>query len=359
MHCSRGETAWIPAFAGKTLPTRLCNSPAWRRIIAKQSYTQSEIGQIRAVIGSILSRSQSGSDEEHRQAEAAVVDGRCPPPLAPLWPLAAGNPGLFERLSLDPLPLTYSIYGFFPTAHEWVYGQDAPPSVTWEGRTRGLVALLNNGDAGLALKPMQSRREDEIAAIAADLEVGPRQHPTLPGFLTEDMAPGRFFTDLPTEQATPEFLHRIGRRLGMMLSALHRRGVCYNDATLSDPEGRSHLLVTGYGEAKLIDFGVSVLLDRHPDLAPEDVYNLLRTDPMFRVFRQMSPTPDDIRSLVGQYGRRLAAMSKDELLSRDLRFTEQGIRFAAERMAYAAPESPTPPGLTEEWLQRGFQEGYP
>ena len=288
------------------------------------------------------------SGEELQQAEAAVVEGRCPPALAPLWPLAVTNPTLFERMAAGPLALTYSIYGFFPIACDWVYGQGSPPTVAWEGRTRGPVALLDHGDARLVIKPKQSRREDEIAAIAAELGVGPRQHPTLPGFLTEDMAPGRFFTDLPAEQATPDFLYGVGQRLGTMLSALHGRGICYNDATLSDPEGRSHLLVTAGGDALLIDFGVSALLDRHPAVDPEDAYNLLRTDPMFRVFRSMSPTPADVRALVEQYRRRLAAMSMEELMSRDLRFTEQGIRLAAQRMG----EEVAPP------LQQGFREGY-
>ena len=73
-----------------------------------------------------------------------MVEGRCPPALAPLWPLAVTNPTLFERVAAGPLALTYSIYGFFPIACDWVYGQGSPPTVAWEGRTRGPVALLDH-----------------------------------------------------------------------------------------------------------------------------------------------------------------------------------------------------------------------
>ena len=98
----------------------------------------------------------------------------------------------------------------------------------------------------------------------------------------------------------------------------------------------------------LIDFGVSVLLDRHPRLEGEEVFNLLRTDPMFRVFRGMASSPEDIQGLVYDYGRRLAGTSKEGILSRDLRFTEQGIGFVAQRMGERVGAL----------VGAGFREGY-
>ncbi len=301
-----------------------------RRLTAPVSdgtYTAAEVEEIRREIASLENRPDIGE-----AAETAVAEGRCPPPLAPLWGLSSENPALFERLCGDAKALTYSIFGFFPKVYDWVYGQETPPAVTWEGRTRGLVALLDNADDGAAVKPKQSRREDEIAAIAGELGVGPGQRDSLPGFLCEDLVRGRFFTELPVETVAEEFWLEAGERLGRMLAALHGRGICYNDATFSDPEGRSHLLVDEDGGLTLIDFGVSVLLDRHPRLEGEEVFNLLRTDPMFRVFRGMASSPEDIQGLVYDYGRRLAGTSKEGILSRDLRFAEQGIGFVAQRM---------------------------
>ena len=308
------------------------------------TYTDAEVGNIRQVISGL----EQQTEGDRQQAEAAVGDGRCPTPLAPLWGLSEKHPELFERLAGDPRALTYSIFGFFPTAYEWTYEQGRAPSVTWEGRTRGLIALLDNGREGMAVKPKQSRREDEIAGIAGVLGVGPRQRDSLTGFLCEDLVRGRFFTELPVETADEESWAEAGRGLGRMLTSLHDRGICYNDATLSDPEGRSHLLVDEEGSVTLIDFGVSVLLDRHPHLEGEEVFNLLRTDPMFRVFRGMASSPEDIQRLVQDYGRKLAGTSKEEILSRDLRFTEQGIGFVSQRMGERV-------GAV---VGTGFREGY-
>ena len=316
-----GAGHWRRVFAGTGI----------RRLMPPVSggiYTAAEVEEVRRFIAGLESQAVG----EREEAEAAVVEGRCPPPLAPLWGLSVENPPLFERLCGDAKALTYSIFGFFPTVHAWVYGQETPPAVVWEGRTRGLVALLDNIDDGASVKPKQSRREDEIAAIAGELGVGPGQRESLTGFLCEDLVRGRFFAELPVETVAEESWLEAGHRLGRMLEALHGRGICYNDATLSDPEGRSHLLVHESGEMTLIDFGVSVLLDRHPRLEGEEVFNLLRTDPMFRVFRGMASGPEDIQRLVYDYGRKLAGTSKEDILSRDLRFTEQGIGYVAKRM---------------------------
>ena len=123
---------------------------------------------------------------------AAVLTGECPARLAPFWGLASDNSGLFEKLGRDRRLETFSIYGFFPVVHELVYLSDQTPEIAFYGRTRGRVAILKfselwgAGDGGLVVKPTQSRREGEIAHIAGELGVGPRQHLSLPGFITEE-----------------------------------------------------------------------------------------------------------------------------------------------------------------------------
>ena len=56
----------------------------------------------------------------------------------------------------------------------------------------------------------------------------------------------------------------------------------------SHPRGRSHLLVDSDGSCRIIDFGISLMLDQHPDLGREEVHNFVRTLPMYRVFRGMA-----------------------------------------------------------------------
>ena len=271
------------------------------------SYTDGELERLRAVIAGLRTLDAGAV----RETAAAVADGRCPPRLAPFWCLAENGPngadaeinaGLFQKLADDPLLPTYSIHGLFPGAYERIYGEGQRPALAFDGRTRGRVAIFKFNDReGLVVKPRQSHREGTIAQIAGAAGVGPQQYLSLEGFLTEELVPGLFFTDLPQETVTEETIYRIGRDLGGMLGRLHARQVYYNDATLSDPEGRSHLIVpTGYANqanaaannaaedgCRLIDFGVSVLLDNHPNLEPAEVYNLVRTTPEFRLFAGM------------------------------------------------------------------------
>jgi hypothetical protein len=198
------------------------------------------------------------------------------------------------------------------------------------------------------VRPIQNQREDEIAHIAGELGVGPRQHPSLPGFLTEELALGRFFTNLPPEQADAEAMYQLGRILGDMLARLHANQIFYNDATLSDPSGHSHLLVSSDGKCRLIDFGVSLLLDRHPQMGREEVYNFARTLPMFHILSRMGIDSAELGQFLDQYQQRLAHTSKAEIMARDLRFTQEGLRLAARRMGSDIIDP----------FQQGFKETY-
>ena len=228
-----------------------------------------------------------------------------------------------------PQVLTYGVYGFFPQAHKLIYVNPEGPTLSFDGRTRGRVALIQGSHQSLVIKPLQSQREDQVAKIAGELDVGPQQYPTVPGFLTEEFIPGQFFTQLQPEQTDSGSMYQLGRHLGRMLDHLHAHQIYYNDSALSDPDGRSHLLVSPDGSCRLIDFGVSLLLDRHPEIALEGVYNFVRTLPTFNLFSRMGPGSGAISQLVRQYRGQLAATSVDEIMARDLRFTEEGLRMAA------------------------------
>ena len=305
------------------------------------------------------------SEEEVRSTTAAVRQGRCPERLAAFWSLTASHGDdraefgrhLFRKLSSDPLLSSYSFYGLFPATYARIYLNGERPEIMFEGRTRGRVAILRFGDGdGIVIKPVQSAREDVIARLAGEGFIGPSQFPSLEGFLSEEWVVGRFFTVLTEEAVFEEAMYAIGERLGLMLAELHARQIYYNDATVSDPDGRSHLIIddkANFGggavpNCRLIDFGVSVLLDNFPDLGPEEVYNLVRTTPEFRLLSRMGLSGPEVRNFLAQYRRRLGSVSKEEILARDLRFTEEGLR----QTAWIFGESIVAP------FREGFHMGY-
>lgn len=315
-------------------------------------YSDDELVALRGCLASLRSLSLA----QRQGIASAVESGECPAHLAPFHPLLYEAPLLVGRLAGDPLLRQYGIWALFPGVYESIYRDGKRPAMLLDGRTRGQVAIFEYGEGkGLVVKPWQSGREAEIAQMAASAGVGPAQLPAPEGFLVEEFVPGVFFTDLPRPAPGDGTLYAIGLRLGEMLAALHSRGICYNDATLSDPEGRSHLLVShgkqdggGAPDCCLIDFGVSVLLDKFPDLEMEEVYNLVRTTPEFRLLSHMGMGGQDMGRFLAQYRQKLAASSPEEIMARDRVITEQGLRLVASRLGNEAVSA----------LKDGFDSGY-
>lgn len=274
--------------------------------------------------------------------DEAVTRGDCPQRLWPLWPLAQ-DADLWGRLLTDDRIERFSVYGLFPSVYSMVYGSKANgATIRYDGRTRGRVAIIGDGDTAVVTKPRQSSREPEIASIAGDLGVGAKQMPTIDGFISEEFIEGTFLTDLSMEEATPHLMRSVGLALADGLARLHDAGVCYNDATISDPDGRSHVIVRDDGSIRLIDFGVALLLENHPEnLTFEDAWNAARTDPMFRLFRQMAGDADEsaLGRFVADYGRRLAAQMVGEIQSRDWRIAEEGAAMISDRFSAEAADA--------------------
>ena len=278
----------------------------------------------------------------------ATMEVPVPEWMRPFWKLVDLEPELFVRLATDPWVETLSHYAFFPPVLEWRTQGRPVPGLRMTGRTRGPVAILRSGDEHLAIKPFQNSREDAIARIAASAGAGPEQLVSLPGYLAEQFAEGVFFTDLPQERRDPDTMRSVGLQLGGMLRRLHEAGVYYNDATLADPQGRSHIIVADDGRCTLIDFGVSLLLDRHPEYTREEVHNFARTLPMYRIFAGMADDRTEINDFLREYGRQMAQASRQDIMARDLKFAQQGLSIAAQRLGQhiIAP------------LRDGFLEAY-
>ena len=271
-----------------------------------------------------------------------------PEPLRVFWKLFDLDPPLFQRQCGDPWVQALSHYAFFPE----VYRRRRPgveiPALEVTGRTRGRVGILRFSDATLVIKPLQNSREDRIAKTARELDAGPLQRPSLPGYLTEDLALGTLFTELLPERWSYEMMESVGRSLGGIFRRIHDAGIYYNDASVADPEGRSHLYVDETGRCTLVDFGVSLLLDRHPDLSLEEVHNFVRTLPMYRVFAGMAGSRAEMTAFLEEYRGRLARASKEEIMARDLQFVGQGLSIAARRIG----------GENVEAVHDGFWAGY-
>ena len=278
----------------------------------------------------------------------ATMPAPVPEWMRPFWKLVDLEPELFIHLSIDPWVEALSNYAFFPPVLDWRAEGRPIPALRMTGRTRGLVAILQSGHYHLAIKPFQNSREDSIAAIAASVNAGPAQFPSLPGYLTEQYAGGVFFTDLPPERRDPDTMRAVGLQLGGMLRRLHNAGVYYNDATLADPEGRSHIIVAEDGGCTLIDFGVSLLLDRHPDYTREEVRNFARTLPMYRIFAGMADDRAEMNDFLREYGRQMAQATPRDIMARDLKFAQQGLSIAGQRLG----EHIIPP------LREGFLDAY-
>ena len=283
-------------------------------------------------------------------AEIMAVIGTSPPDwMRPFWKLSDLEPDLFVRVSKDRWVMALAQYAFFPTVLEWREQGRPVPGFRTAGRTRGPVGILQSGDDQLAIKPFQNSREDEIAAVAASVGVGPRQFPSLPGYLAEQFADGVFFTDLPAERRDPSTMRSVGRQLGGMLRRLHDAGIYYNDATLADPQGRSHLIVADDGGCTLIDFGVSLLLDRHPEYTREEVRNFARTLPMYRIFAGMADSREEMDGFLAQYAGQMARATRRDIVARDIKFAQQGLAIAGQKLG----QDIIPP------LRDGFLEAYP
>ena len=138
------------------------------------------------------------TSESIRERDAAVFAAQCPERLWPLWPVAQSDGALWKRLLDDERIARFSVYGLFPSAYPLAYAADGDDTTTirYDGRTRGRVAIIANESTAVVIKPCQSSREAEIAAIAGQLNVGPAQLPTIPGFISEEFVDGVFLTDV-------------------------------------------------------------------------------------------------------------------------------------------------------------------
>ena len=307
-------------------------------------YTEEEVKEIQE----LLSGKRILSDSEISMIKIEVDGKQIPNFLVSFLGLVATNQDLYKKISGDSRAKQYSLFGFFPESFDLAYGSETSPSISFESGNRGVIAIIKHPTKNIVIKPIQNSRENEIAGIAAELEVGPKQYTTLDGFLTEQFIEGDLFPRMQEDKRYTDSMYRIGRRIGDIFKKLHSREIYYNDTNLTDDLGRSHVIIPQTLSAVLFDYGVALKLDRHPNLSDEEVFNFARTTPPENMFLEVQPSKEKVDALVQRYRPKVQNMTQEQIMARDLEFIDEGLKFARFRLGAH---------IVEPFL-RGFKETY-
>ena len=279
----------------------------------------------------------------------ATMEVPVPEWMRPFWKLVDLEPELFIRLATDPWVETLSHYAFFPPVLEWRSQGRPVPGLRMTGRTRGPVAILRSGDEHLAIKPFQNSREDAIARIAASAGAGPEQLASLPGYLAEQFAEGVFFTDLTQERREPDTMRSVGLQLGGMLRRLHEAGVLLqrrHPSPIPRAAPISSLLTMAVAPSSISAFrccwtGIPSTRGRKSTISPAPC-------PCTAYSQEWPTTAPKSTTFCGSTEGRWLRSADRTSLARDLKFAQQGLSIAAQRLGQhiIAP------------LRDGFLEAY-
>lgn len=312
-------------------------------------YTEQEIRDIQE-----LTKYRALSNEQIASIQTEFVNKEIPHYIDPFIRLFATNPDLYRKVSEDERVKQYSIYGFFPQTVDLVYGSETSPKLYVEAGSRGDVVTFEHPTKKVVIKPLQNSREHEVAKIADEWGVGPKQYTTLDGFLTEQFIEGDLFSKLEGEKLSDDNMYLIGRRVGDILKRLHFKEIFYNDTILSDDFGRSHLIVPKMPfDALLFDYGMALRLERHPNLTDEEVLNYARVGTLELTALQQGLQQGRLHketfdSIVNQYKSEITQMTKEQIMGRDLDFINEGLQSAKIRLGHR---------IIEPFL-KGFKETY-
>ena len=155
-------------------------------------YTEEELREVR----DILTGKRRLSSQEIEILRNEFGDKQIPNYMYPFVGLVVTNPDLYRKVSGDERTQKYSLFGFFPETFELVYGSEVSPELSFDGGNRGLVGIIKHPTKKVVVKPTQNSREQEVAQIANELGIGPKQYASIDGFLTEQFVEGELFSGL-------------------------------------------------------------------------------------------------------------------------------------------------------------------
>lgn len=312
------------------------------------SFTEEEIEEAQACLAKKIKLSEEEWDVLRRVASDEPDHARA------FLPLYVRNNSLYRKIASNSQVEQYGHFVFFPETMEDLLRKTEPkitPRVIGSDN-RGWISLWELPKGKRIIKPVQNQKENRVANIVSDLEIGPKQYSTIDYFLTEEFLEGVDFPNLPIERQGQEEMYGLGVRVAQMLKALHGKNVYYNDTTLTDDMGKSHLVILIGGKAKLLDFGAAIDLSDHPNLTDEEVYLYARTLPSINAKIHMATRAGKQREvfeeLVEEFCPKIRSLAKDEILARDLQFIREGLWAAGMRM----------PSEGLRAFHQGFQETY-
>lgn len=250
---------------------------------------------------------------------------------------------LLEKIESDENIKAYTPLALFPEIQERIYGKNEKPEIQrLRTQTRGRAFKIGFSDATYVVKQTENSFEPVIATIAANLGVSPKQYESIQGYITEEFIQGVPIAKLGKEQATPEVMEDLGKKIGAALKKLHERNIIVNDQLIRDDFGRSHALITPENEIRFIDLGAAVDVSTFPDLSDEVVYALARTDSSLEVQMMIHGSLDQnqeiaqkkLEEFLGHYKERLLKFKNAEELvkARDYELINQGIYFLSHEL---------------------------
>ena len=212
---------------------------------------------------------------------------------------------ILEKIQGDSLFSECSVAMFFPVIGERISKNGERPVVeTLRTGTRGNALKVSFEDCAYVIKQIENSNEPTIVARLAEIGIGPEQHESLKGYITETFIEGTAINQLKSERCTPEFMEEIGVKIGKAIKRIHENGILINDQLFSDDMGKSHTIISPSGEVTFIDFGASVDLAEFPVISDEATYLIMRS------------------TFAGAFGLR-SAHSDDEALAMVVDFREK------------------------------------
>ncbi len=248
------------------------------------------------------------------------------------------NDDLKKKIELDPYIRNYSAVVLFPEIYERVYEKKEKPDITQlSAATRDRVLKVAFSDKSYVVKSAENGNEIQIANKMAELGVGPKQYHSLIGYLTEEYIEGRTISKLDPKIATKEYMHELGIKIGKALKKIHDLGIVVNDQLLVDDFGKSHTIILDSSEIKFIDFGASVNVSKFPNITDDDVFNLMRTDPMmmFQLNHSGVLSIDKVKPDIEKYRRFLMLKyktSKQLIEAVDYQLIGEGTKFLGNNL---------------------------
>ena len=177
-------------------------------------YTGEELREVRDT----LAGKRRLSNQEIELLRNEFRDKQIPNYMYPFVGIFATNPDLYRKISEEERVQKYSFFGFFPETFDLVYGSEVSPEISFDGGNRGLVVIIKHPTKKVVVKPTQNSREQEVAQIADELEIGPKQYTSIDGFLTEQFVEGELFSRLRGDRTSADKVYHLGRRMGEILS---------------------------------------------------------------------------------------------------------------------------------------------